>query len=69
MTKQDGGVKIKYKKMNWKKGLGFYFLNTKGLGFYFYFFIIKRDWYWVNEDVYGIDQYYNIIVKIDPIII
>ena len=43
-----------------------YFLNTKGFGFYF--FIIKRDWNWVNEDVYGIDQYYNIFVHIDPII-
>ena len=53
--------------MNWKKGLGFYFLNTKGLSFYF--FIKKMDWEWVNEDVYGIDQYYNIIVHIDPIII
>ena len=53
--------------MNWKKGLGFYFLNKKGLGFYF--FIIKRDWYWFNEDVYGINQYYNKIVHINPIII
>ena len=65
--------------MNWKKGLGFYFSSIKGLGFYF--LIIKRDWNWVNEDiysiltekkvedVYGIDQYYNIIVHIDQIII
>ena len=65
--------------------MGFYFLNTKGLGFFYFIFIfiffIKRDWDWVNddiysiltpkkeEDVYGVDQYYNIIVHIDPIII
>ena len=53
--------------MNWKKGLGFYFSSIKGLGFYF--LIIKRDWDWVNEDVYGTDQHCNIIVQIDPIII
>ena len=24
-------------KKNWKKGLGFYFLNTRGLGFYLFY--------------------------------
>ena len=64
MTGWYGGGK-KYREKELKKRDWAFIFWTQRIGPFFKKFIIKRDWDWVNEDVYGIDQYYKIIVHID----